>query len=265
MKLKLLALIAMGCLFLSQAHLAADETLLGLESIVIENFDNNPTTGEDATMRWIVRGSGYIDTKLHYPIVKSIKAWPEALFGRNKENLDLRCLGVEAGFTRQAYNYLEIIPARPFDPAKDKEEDVIHTDADGKKWVHVPIVFQGRIKAFSIWFWGSNFNYYLEVHLKDFTGVVHVLPLGNLNFTGWKNLNTEIPPSIPQSETYLPKLKRLRLEKFMLWTRPTERVSQFWFYLDQMKILTDLFESRYDGDDLGDESFIQETWGTPAK
>lgn len=101
--------------------------------------------------------------------------------------------------------------------------------------------------------------------MKDFTGVVHVLPLGNLNFTGWKNLSTEIPSSIPQSESYIPRLKRLRLEKFMLWTRPTERVSEFWCYFDQIKVLTDLFESRYDGDELGDEKFLQDTWGLTVK
>ncbi len=252
-------------LFLPAAFIAADENVMSLESKVIEDFDNDPKTGEDCASRWIVRGSNFIDKSLNYPMVKSISAWPEALYGKNKEGVDLRCLGIKAGFTRQSYNYLEIIPVRAYDSATDKENDVVHIDSSGKKWVHAPIVFPGRIKALSLWFWGSNFDYYLEAHLRDHTSIVHVLPLGGLKFTGWKNLSIEVPSSIPQSTTYIPRLKRLRLEKLMLWTRPTERVSEFWVYFDSMKVLTDLFESRYDGDDLGDETFLQNTWGTVTK
>jgi hypothetical protein len=244
----------------------ADENLMSLESRVIESFDNDLKTGEECTTRWIVRGSKFIDASLKYPIVKSIKSWPESVYGKNREGIDLRCLGIKAGFTRQEYNFLDIIPARAYDSAKDKEDDIIYTESDTKKqWVHAPMVFPGRIRALSIWVWGSNYNYYLEAQVKDHTGVVHVLPLGDLSFTGWRNLSIEIPSSIPQSETYIPKLKRLRIEKFRLWTRPEERVTEFWIYIDQIKVLTDTFETRYDGDDLEDEKFLQETWGTENK
>lgn len=267
MKQKLPVFITLLCLLIISpaANLIADENVLSLESKVIEDFDNDPKTGEDCTTRWIVRGSPFIDVSRNYPNVKSVKSWPEALYGKNKEGLDLRVLGIDAGFTRQAYNYLEIIPVRLFDSTTDKEDDVIHTEADGKKWVHAPIVFPGRIKALSLWAWGSNYDYYLEAHFRDHMSIVHVLPLGSLKFTGWKSMSVEIPSSIPQATNYIPKLKRLRLEKIMLWTRPTERVAEFWFYLDSLKVLTDLFESRYDGDELGDETFLQNTWGTVIK
>ena len=34
-----------------------------------------------------------------------------------------------------------------------------------------------------------------------------------------------------------------------------------YFYFDQLKVLTDTFESLYDGDSLTDQAFVEETWG----
>jgi hypothetical protein len=267
MKLKSFITIAFICLFFLPTTLkisAQESKIVSYESRVIESFDNDPKTSEDCTARWIVIGSKFVDTSLKYPIWKSIKAWPEALFGKNKEGLDLRCLGIMAGFTRKGYNSLDVIPSRAFDATKDKEGDVIAV-IEGKKWVQAPIIFPGRIRTLTLWIWGSNYNYYIEVHLKDHNGAIYVLPIGDLTFTGWKHFSIDIPPSIPQAENYIPRLKRLQLELFRIWTRPDERVTEFWVYLDDLKVLTDLYETRYDGDDLEDESFLQGTWGLEKK
>jgi predicted RNA-binding protein len=272
----------------------ADEAALSLESKVIESFEDDPVTGESLLSRWIVRPSKFVKTymdfndnqeKLDVRIAR-VNTWPQALHGKNKEDLPLYSLGITTSFTRKGYNYLEIIPAREFDPEKDVREyidgkddkgdivftkcdkqwvsdtdKIIYTDQAGKRWVSDPLLFEGRVKALSTWVWGSNYNYYFEVHLEDHRSVVHVLPMGELTFSGWKNLTIDIPPSIPQAEKYIPKLKRLKLLKFMVWTRPNERVSGFYIYLDQIKTLSDFFETRYDGDDLEDPESIQAIWG----
>lgn len=265
MKTKLLISIAFVCLILLffTVHITADETMLSLESRVIETFENDADTGAECTTRWFVRGSKFIAEGM--PVVKSVKGWPEALHGKNREEKDYRVLGIFAGFGRKGYNFIDIIPSREFDGNRDKETDVFATDKDGKRWVYRPIIFPGRIRAFSTWVWGSNYNYYMEVHVKDHNGSIHVLPLGNLTFTGWKNVSIEVPTAIPQSETYIPRLKRLRIELIRIWTRPEERVTEFWLYLDQMKVLTDMFETRYDGDELEDEKFLKDTWGVESQ
>jgi hypothetical protein len=267
---------------------------LSLEARVVESFEDDPDTGETFLSRWIVRASKFVKTYVDLTDnitkpdihIARVNTWPQALHGRNKEGKPFYSLGFTTSFTQQGYNYVEIIPAREFDPqvdirefleGKDDESDVVLTkcnkkyvsdkdkimyiDPEGKNWVSAPIVFAGRVKALSVWVWGSNYNYYLEAHLEDYRGITHVLPLGDLTFEGWRNLTVELPGSIPQSSQYIPKTQRLKLVKFMLWTRPDERVSNFYVYMDQIKIITDLFETRYDGDELEEPETIQEIWG----
>jgi hypothetical protein len=272
----------------------AQNKALSLESRIVESFEDDPETGETLLSRWIVRASKFVkkyidltDNKIKPDIqMARVSAWPQALHGKNVEGDPFYCLGLTTAFTQPGYNYVEIMPAREFDPekdirefieGKDEESDVvltkcnkryvsdtdkiIHIDQEGKEWVSDPIVFEGRVQAISVWVWGSNYDYYLEAHLEDYRGITHVLPMGDLSYEGWQNLTVEIPGVIPQSVQYIPKLQRLKLVKFMLWTRPDERVSNFYLYIDQIKIVTDLFETRYDGDELEEPKKIQEIWG----
>ena len=78
---------------------------------------------------------------------------------------------------------------------------------------------------------------------------------------GWQGIHQSDMIAIPQAEKYIPKLKRLSLLKFMVWTEPEERVSGFYLYIDHIKILTNIFETRYDGDDLENPDKITEIWG----
>ena len=60
----------------------------------------------------------------------------------------------------------------------------------------------------------------------------------------------------------LPRLQSLTLVKFRVWTQPTERVDNFYIYFKQLKVLTDVFESYYDGDELADPQRVQELWAS---
>jgi hypothetical protein len=46
----------------------------------------------------------------------------------------------------------------------------------------------------------------------------------------------------------------------VLWTRPHERVNDFYVYFDHIKTLSDMFVTRFDGDTLAEEDRIQEIW-----
>ncbi len=42
-----------------------------------------------------------------------------------------------------------------------------------------------------------------------------------------------------------------------MWTRPEEKVDNFYIYFDQIKVLTDIFISRFDGDNLANQESVQ--------
>lgn len=247
-------------LFVLAGSVTAEKVTEVLESRIIESFDNpeNPEEAEWDSHRWVVLGSKFSAKEYdeegnvidEYPKMTYVESWPEALFGANKEGRDLKALGIHGKFDRRAYNFIEIIPVAD------------ENDEDGNP-VFKPIMLPGKTKRFDLWVWGSSYDYYMEVHLRDFKGIVHVLKLGDLNYTGWQNLLVSIPSYIPQEGGYVTSggyRKELELIKLVMWTRPEERVDDFYLYIDQIKILTDTFVSRFDGDDLADPDKIEEVW-----
>ena len=240
MKRGALLLICLSFLLISAQLVLSDEVVQNLESRIIESFD------DPNAQQWYVQASKFIADG--YPLMTYAPAWPEAVFGRNVEGRDLRVLGAKAAFDKQGYNYLEFIPVRQ--------------DQDGQM-VPDPIELPGRVKDLDLWVWGSNYDFYMEVHLRDYTGRVHVLQLGGIKYVGWQNLKTPIPSYIPQAGGYVTEggfIKTLELVKFVLWTKPAENVSGFNVYLDYVKVLTDTFVTRFDGDDLADPTKVQDIW-----
>jgi hypothetical protein len=104
----------------------------------------------------------------------------------------------------------------------------------------------------------------------DFQGLAYRLDLvqsdnkravGSIKFVGWKNMYLDIPSYIKQAVTYKPEHRGLRLTKFVIHTHPTEKVDDFYVYLDNLKIITDKHESFYDGFGLTSPEKIEEIWG----
>ena len=219
--------------FIAVAFAAFGQQAQVIRSRTLDNFDD-PTTQE-----WTVSGSRFVADG--FPQLAFVDAWPNALYGRNLEDRDLKVLGIRGAFTRRGYNYIEIIPTVDGEPQA----------------LPVP----GQARQIDAWVWGANFNYYLEVHLRDYRGVDYVLPMGSLQFTGWRNLTSAVPNYIPQQQPYLPRFKGLELTKLVLWTRPEEVVNDFFFYLDELGVITDLFQERFDGDDLVQAEIIDQVWG----
>jgi hypothetical protein len=88
--------------------------------------------------------------------------------------------------------------------------------------------------------------------------------MGDIAYKGWKNLRVSVPGGIRQAKRILPNYAGLRFIKFRVWTRPNEILGDFYVYLDHFKILSDTFESFYDGDDLADPEHVQELWSTAS-
>ena len=202
-----------------------------IESVIIEDFETNDKG-------WIVSGSRFKTDP--FPMLKvGIEGRPVALEGSafpQEENKYI--FGVRSSFSRKGYNRVWVYP----------EEE---------------IVIPGRAKKLDVWVWGANYYYILEAHVRDHRGIVHKLPLGSLHFMGWKNLSAYVPTSIPQNIRYLPMEKPLTFVRFEIWTEPSERVDDFIVYFDHLKVLTDIYMERYDGDLLADRS--RDIWSTDSE
>lgn len=237
------------------APVFADRSTEDLQSKIIERFDA-PSAGADANSkyeypqnhRWIVRGSKFFTGGSEKVKYDWIKTYPYSLYPNGvPEGQDVRSLGIQGAFDRKGFNYLELIPV--------EEKD----DKDGKP-VETAIDIPGRVKNLDMWIYGSNYNYYVDVHVRDYRGMIHVLKLGDLNYRGWKNLRLEIPPYISQDVTYSPSRKGLQLVKIVMWTRPEENVAGFSIYFDNIKVISDMFEQPYDGSTLADPAVIDKLW-----
>jgi hypothetical protein len=234
----------------------ADEVTVDLNSIVLESF-NGDTAHEwfdgrrtrNFEFSWALRASRFASTttdadgvEVTFPIMTYVNAWPIGLYGQNPEGREIRSLGINGRFDRQGFNWIDIFPVQ----------------ADGTTSFEIPI--PGRVRSMDVWVWGSNHNFTMDAYVRDDQGIVHILPMGSLAYTGWRNLRTNIPNSIRQTRRTQPSFAQLNFVKFRIWTEPTERVSNFFVYLNQLKILTDTFESFFDGGDLADPDLLPELW-----
>jgi hypothetical protein len=258
-----------------------DDFTVNLESKILEDFDNT----EDSKYVWRKEASRYAVGKDEedrdnpsfanygfdkhwstppqyeydfFPKIDHKEGWPMALFRNNRDGKDLKILGIWGKFKRMGYNWIDIYPT-------------LKDDGDEAAPYEIPI--PGRVRYLDMWAWGSNLNYYLEAYVRDEQGVVHTIYLGNLGYQGWKNLRAVVPNYIPQRRRIIldPKSSRmtnavernniyLKFVKFRIWTTPAEAVGNFYVYFDQFKVLTDTFESLFDGDELTDPDWIRENW-----
>ena len=242
------------------ASVGADEVTRNWMSIVLEDFDDG------GMYQWVVTGGKFLATDepegeaatfrfpFEYQLVDADVVdggvAPEALILPAEEQTENPgVLGVQASFTRRGYNFLEFTPTNG------------EVDEDGFP-IAVPITIPGRPLAIDLWAWGSNYDYYLELIVRDYRGVVHTLKVGDLGYAGWRNLDVEIPNYIPRAVRFVPNRRRMDLLKVVLWTRPEESVAGFHFYLDHIKVLTDMFETPFDGEALASPQSVSDIWGS---
>jgi len=236
----LLSLPGIGLLF-------ADETTVNLESRVVQDFSKP----ED--QNWFVLGSKF--STGDFPRIGFIKGGPTAILGDDPTAAqNAKSLSVAMLFDRKEYNWIDIIPGTKDNP------------------IELPL--PGRVKMLDLWVWSGNFNYYLEAFVRDYRGIVYTIPMGDLTFVGWKNLRINIPDNIPQSKKYLPRREGLYLVKFRIWTRPNEVVvipgtetatdpldKAVKFNFNTIKVLTDTFESLFDGNTLSNPDVYKDVLG----
>ena len=251
--IKAVCLVVLVCMTVLSAY--GDEQTVDLTSVVLESF-NGDTVHEWNDGRhprrfefsWALNASRFATkvkdsdgNETNFPISTYVDAWPIALFGYNRGGADIKSFGIRGRFDRKGYNWIDVYPV----------------NIDGDRW---EIPMPGRLRYMDLWVWGSNLDYYMEAYLRDYQGIVHCIFLGNLAYTGWKNLRATIPNHIRQTKRIQPTLAPMQFVKFRIWTQPQENVSNFYIYLKQFKVVTDTFESLFDGDELADPDRIPELW-----
>ncbi len=123
-----------------------------------------------------------------------------------------------------------------------------------------PIPIEGITKTISVWVAGRNYDHVLWVELKDFFGNNFELPMGTLNFAGWKKLSVAIPPQNPDGRTGIVQRNfhyashmGIKIVGFKIACDPTEDFGTYYIYLDDLRAETDLFaEDMRDTDDMPD-------------
>jgi hypothetical protein len=239
---KIICLIVWACITVFSSH--AEQATMALETRILETFNGD---GESPYV-WRTQASRFISNvdDVQYPLLTYVDAWPIAAFGYNRsaDSPPIRSLGIHGKFDRQGYNWIDLYPVLADDPDERPYE------------ISVP----GKIQNMDVWVWGSNLRFYIEVYFRDYMGVVHALKLGDISYTGWRNLRVNIPTNIRQSRRVLPAHTGLSFVKFRIWTQPVERVDNFYIYFKQLKILTDVFDALFDGNDLADPQNVERLW-----
>ncbi len=212
--------------------LSSQQSEVNYQTYMVDTFDN--PEGE-----WLWHGVASKFVTDGYPIVKYFDGMPHAVKVMNEDAENAKFLGVQVKFNRQGDNWLDIVPSKQGD--------------NGLEPYEIPL--KGNIARVDMWVWGAGYYYDLEILVRDCYGRVHTVPVGCLNFKGWKNMSANIPRSIPQYSSYIGAQKNLKFVAFRVRTRPTEHVEDFYIFIDQFKALTNVFRDSYDGYELADVDF----------
>lgn len=116
-----------------------------------------------------------------------------------------------------------------------------------------PLPIEGITKTISIWVAGRNANHRLELLVSDHFGNNAVIPMGKLNFSGWKKLTVTIPPNIKQRDFHYNDRMGISINGFNVKCEIDETYGRYYIYFDDIRAVTDLFaEESRDTDDMMD-------------
>ncbi len=213
----------------------AQPSTRAVETIVIDNFD----TPDNMEWTWDVQASRFI-TK-GYPVIKSFEAMPNSLTPYHKEgDPSAQVLGVKVAYDRKGDNWFEVFPK----------------DASGN--VH-EIPFIGTVTQVDFWVWGANYNYTLELLVRDSDGCVRTLDCGSLMFQGWRNIVINIPGWLKQHSRFRNGRTNLTFVGFRVRSAANEAVDNYMIYFDQLKYTTNTLSNIYDGYNLRNSDFGEKT------
>jgi hypothetical protein len=221
----------------------AQPSAKAVETIVIDNFD----TADQMDWTWKVQASRFASkdekTGTQYPVMQYFDGIPNSLRPYHKDSDPAaKVLGVKVKYDRKGDNWLEIYP-----------ESKTQKDASGVAVKEIPFV--GTVTQIDFWVWGANYLYYLEILVRDADGRVHVIPAGNLQFSGWRNVVVNVPGYIRQHSKLRSGVSNMSFVGFRINSDINEFVDDYVVYFDQLKYTTNTLSNIYDGYELKDSDF----------
>ena len=141
--------------------------------IVIDDFD----TADGKDWSWSVQTSRFIADG--FPKSGYVPGIPNSLRPlRTPEDPEAMVFGVNVSYDRKGDNWFEVYPSKDDKPME--------------------LPFIGTVSQIDFWVWGANYNYNLEVLVRDADGRVITLKCGKLTFHGWRNVVINVPGYIKQ-------------------------------------------------------------------
>lgn len=104
-----------------------------------------------------------------------------------------------------------------------------------------PIPIQGVTKTISVWVAGRNTQHTLSIVIRDYEGRRHELVLGQLDFSGWKQLSVSIPENVVQNDPNYGHIAGITFEEFIVHADLLESRGTFFLWLDDVRALVDMF------------------------
>ena len=239
MKRGLKVLVGLVCFCVIGLPVFAQPNTKSIETVIMDSFDSAGGQeylydGETYSWDWAVNSSRFVAEG--YPKTGYYDGIPNSLKQLNKgKDIEPKVFGVKTAFNRKGDNWFEVYPSK-----------------DGKP---VDIPFIGNVTHMDFWIWGANYNYYLEVLVRDATGRVHVLPAGSLAFSGWRNIIVSVPGWLQQHSHLRSGPETMSFVGFRIRTDAAEYVDNFVIFFDQIKYTTNPLSFIYDGYELKDIDF----------
>ena len=236
MKRGLKVLVGLACFFVIGLPVFSQPSAKSLATVLMDDFDSVGAqdylyAGQKYSWEWGVQASRFVADgfpKLEYfnGISNSLAVLKRGMDGERK------CLGVQVSYKRKGDNWFEVFPTKDdkaFEP-----------------------VFQGTVNTVDFWVWGANYNYYLEMLVRDANGTVHVLKVGSLAFSGWRNIVVKIPGWLCQHSKLRSGPPNMTFVGFRIRSDAGEFVDDYAIFFDELKYTTNTLSDIYDGYDLRD-------------
>lgn len=206
-----------------------------VQTIGVDDFD----TPDAMEWSWNVQASRFIAEG--FPKIGYVEGLPNSLRPfRTESDPTPIVLGVQTSFDRKGDNWFEVFP--------------VSSDADGNQ-VNYEIPLKGQVGQIDFWVWGANYNYFLEILVRDADGRVHVLPATTLNFSGWRNLVVKIPTWLNQKSRLRSGPETMSFVGFRIRSDANEYVDDFAIYFDKLTYTTHTMSYIYDGYELRQTDF----------
>ncbi|HDP81488.1 MAG TPA: hypothetical protein ENN21_11655 [Spirochaetes bacterium] len=235
-----------------ETNVPADISESELKAVVVEDFEKQ----SDWTIESVPKKNAD-EKKNPVPVLelKYVEGNPSDLIPErwtpDKKGMEKKlCLGVHFKFKYPGFNSVHLLPPPEVQWDDATKKVMTYDPRAGKEVQERAIQLPGRAKGVSVWFHGRGNDYNLECWVKDYKGDVHILKMGSLNFVGWRPMKVMIPEFVPQESQSYPQVRVTKIVRFVIRATPYAGTDDVYMFFDQLKVLTDVFEVNFDGQEL---------------